>query len=371
MLRTETDMVRALAAGTYTLKDLYRMAEETGLADRPGGRTIIQDGMPQYRRRVRSAVYHEARRRAGNLRRGEGAGWVVEGSPGAPRRALFVWLPGDPTQLELVLGDVAEILRQADEPIDLIFADPPYALGRDNPDPGAQRMYGRDHDKVVPGYVDFDPSEYADFTARWIAEAGRVIRPGGYLAVVTGPQQAARVQVAAEDVGLTYVNSIAVRRRFGVYTTRRFVHQHWRVTLMTNGPLRSARRVFHRPEEMPRGRNGQVYAVDVWDDIPENRRSGLLRYDNSLHHSLPGRVIRSTTNEGDLVADPFLGGGSTAEACLRTNRRLLAGDKNPNSLRYTMARIIDEVVPAMGRAPAPAPDLDTWIQSVLMEVSNS
>ena len=182
-----------------------------------------------------------------------------------------------------------------------------------------RRTYGRDHAQVVGGYVEVDPAEYADWTAEWIAAAGAALRPGGYLAVVTGAQQAARVQVAAEDVaGLTYVNSIAVRRPFGLYSTRRYVHAHHRVTLMTRGPLDSPQRFFDRPAEMPRGRTGQIYAVDVWTDIPDERRPGLLRYDNALHPALVSRLVRSTTavaswsrpvprkrhHPGGLPADP-------------------------------------------------------------------
>jgi hypothetical protein len=113
----------------------------------------------------------------------------------------------------------------------------------------------------------------------------------------------------------------AVGRRFGLYTTRRFVHQHRRVSLLTRGPLDSPQRTLHRPEEMPRGRTGQLYAADLWTDLPDESRPGLLRYDNALHPLLVSRIIRSTTNEDDLVADPFLGSGTTPVACLQTRRR--------------------------------------------------
>lgn len=344
-LRNEGDLVRALAGGTYTLPDLYRIAEAVGLADRPGGRKRIQDGKEQYRRRVRSALY-AARDRGRAARVGEGeAGWLIEGTVEKPRRALFVWLPGDPHQIELVLGRAADVLARCDEPIDLVVADPPWALGRGDTGSAYQRTYRRDHARVVPGYVEVSPEAYADFTAEWIAAAEAAIRPGGYLAIITGAQQAARVQVTGEDAGLTYVNSIAVPRKFGMYCTRRFVHQHNTVTLLTKGPLDSPARTFHRPEEMPRGRAGEVYAVDVWDDIPKMERPGLLRYDNALHPLVVSRTVRSTTNPGDLVTDPFTGGGTTPEVCLTEGRRFYGGDANPNSLRYTMARILTEVVP--------------------------
>ncbi len=343
-LRNEYDLMRELGEGTYTLTELYQIAERVGLADRPGGRKRIQDGNEQYKRRIRTALY--AAHKAGRVQR-DGA-WVIEGTTDRPVRALFVWLPSDPSQLELVLGEAWDVLARCDEPIDLVLADPPYALNRgDTSNAAYQRAYRRNPDQIVPGYEEVDLAEYADFTHRWIDAAAAAIRPGGYLAVVTGAQQSARVQVAAEDAGLTYVNSIVAPRRFGLRTTRRFVHQHWRITLTCKGSRRSARRTFNVLPEFPVGRNGGEYPLDVWPAFLEDRRPGLLRYDNSLPADLPAWVIRSTTNPGDLVADPFVGGGSTPAACLTTDRRFYGGDKNPNALRFTMGRILAEVLPAI------------------------
>jgi methylase of polypeptide subunit release factors len=347
-LRTEADLLRTLERGCYTLPELYRLAEQAGLTERPGARTVIQDGQQQYKRRVRSAL--QSLKRQGRARpAGNGkAAWLIEGTATRPRRALLVWLPGDPSQVELVLGAAATVLGQADEPIDLIVADPPWALGRADHRSAYRRTYARNQAQVVGGYVEVNAEEYAEFSAQWIAAAGTALRPGGYLAVVTGAQQAARVQVAAEDVaGLTYVNSIAVVRRFGLFTRRRFVHQHNTVTVLTKGPLDGPQRVFHLPPEMPRGRAGHIYASDVWADLPELRRRGLLRYDNALSPALVSRVIRSTTDPGHLVADPFVGSGTTVVACLHDGRRFYGGDLNPESLRFTMARILAEVAPAI------------------------
>jgi hypothetical protein len=99
-------------------------------------------------------------------------------------------VPAEPSQVELVLGAAAEVLARADEPIDLIVADPPWALGRADHRSAYRRINRRDHSKVVPGYVEVPAAEYAAFTAKWVPVAAQALRLGGCLAVVTGPQQA-------------------------------------------------------------------------------------------------------------------------------------------------------------------------------------
>ena len=346
-LRCEADLLRTLASGTYAMPALYSLAEDAGLADRTGGRRRIQDGQEQYKRRVRSAL--QQLRTEGRAQR-LGAGlWLLGGSPTTPRRCLLVLGTGEPAFVEMVLGEAVDVLAGADEALDLVVADPPWALDRGARRAGYRRTYRRDASRVVGGYVEVDADHYSEFTARWMTAAAEVLRPGGYLAVVTGAQQAARVQVVGEDVaGLTYVNSVAVRRPFGLYATRRFVHAHSTVTLLTKGPLASKRRFFERPAEMPRGRGGHVYAVDYWDDVGTAQRRGLLRYDNALPVPLVSRIVRSCTRsaarleDADLVADPFVGSGTTAVVCLRDRRRFYGGDANPEALRFAMGRILTE-----------------------------
>lgn len=41
---------------------------------------------------------------------------------------------------------------------------------------------------------------------------------------------------------------------------------------------------------------------------------------NELKHVIPERAILMSTNEGDLVLDPFGGGGSSYEIAERNNR---------------------------------------------------
>lgn len=51
------------------------------------------------------------------------------------------------------------------------------------------------------------------------------------------------------------------------------------------------------------------------------------------------RIILLTTNEGDLVVDPFAGSGTTAIACLETNRRFVGFELSPNYTEMANRRI--------------------------------
>jgi hypothetical protein len=254
-LATEADVVRTLRDGTYTLDELYhRCAAQTDVG-RDNGHHPPTDAHPTdavWKRRVRSALQTlKASGRAERVGRGV---WALRGSTERPKRLMLILPGGALADFELRLQDAMDLLAGLDEPADLVVTDPPYALRRGTAASSAHRVYGRDASKVVPGYVDVDPGAYEEFTFAWVAAAAAALRHAGQLAVVTGPQQAALVQYAAERSGLTWVSSIAAFREFALRSTRRPACSHWTatVTVMCRGPLSHPRRVFNVPADLPR-----------------------------------------------------------------------------------------------------------------------
>lgn len=69
--------------------------------------------------------------------------------------------------------------------IDLIVSDPPYGINGDKPD----KHYNRNESNVLDGYVEVSEKEYPEFSQKWIAEAARVLRPGGSIYIVSGYSQ--------------------------------------------------------------------------------------------------------------------------------------------------------------------------------------
>ena len=56
---------------------------------------------------------------------------------------------------------------------------------------------------------------------------------------------------------------------------------------------------------------------------------------------LPEFFIKAFSNEGDIVLDPFIGSGTTAIACLNTNRNFVGIEKNENYYKIAKNRILE------------------------------
>jgi DNA modification methylase len=366
---TERDVIGQLR-GSYTLEQLYAIVAATPAATRRNGQQVIHGvADTRWRRRVRGLL--QTMRRQGNAQRvGDGV-WVIEGSRAQPRAAILLSPSG--AHMELRLSTAVDLLKDLDHPADLVFADPPWSLGQGQGEQHdvAARTSGAiaREEYVVPGYVDVPAGDYRDFTTAWVNAAAGAIRTGGYLCAVTGAQQAAWVQVMGELAGLTYVNSVAIGKVFPLRTTRRFAHAHWRATILCAGPLTSSRRTFTPPADLPKAKSGLDYPQDLWPTGSVGRvqhRAGTTRYRNQLPTPLVHRLIRALTrrpNEQhtDLVADPFLGGGTAAKVCRLLGLRYVGGDVNPHSLPYTMTRIT-----GTPETPRTAPRANQMIMTMTM-----
>ena len=344
MLKTEADILRVLTDGTYTLDELYRLCDQRADTTRDGGEDRIADHGDDrvWKRRVRSMLMRL--KEQGRAERIDRSVWAIRGNPSRPRRLMLIVAGGDPHEFELRVQQAVELLADLDEPADLICVDPPYGLGRgSSPRWTGGRGYRRDHRKVIGGYQEIDPGCYREFTHEWVTAAADALRPAGQLAVITGPQQAAAVQIAAEDAGLTWVSQVAARKAFPLRTTRRPANAHWCITILTRGALHHPRRVFNCPADLPKARSGADYPLSFWTDNGRaDRRGDLLRYDNALPLKLVCRVIEAFSDPGELVVDPMLGSGTTAIAAWATSRRFVGGDVNDQAVRFAAARLLDE-----------------------------
>lgn len=198
--------------------------------------------------------------------------------------------------------------------MDCIFADPPFNLGKN----------------YRNGFQDnLDTSSYFTWCAEWLQEGARVLKPGGAFFVYATPELAIRFAEILRTT-LNFRHWIAVTMKGTFRRGKKLYPAHYALLYYTKGEPRvfNALRVpiptcrhcgreikdygGHRDKLNPAGLN----LADFWDDTSPNRhkkfkvRPGV----NELKLVIPERAILMATNIGDLVLDPFGGGGSTFQA---------------------------------------------------------
>lgn len=231
----------------------------------------------------------------------------------------------------LYRGDCLAILPTLPcDSVDMIFADPPFNLGKRYPS-------GIDDERLAEAYL--------AWCEEWLGACVRLLKHGGSLLVWNLPKW--NTQLAAFLAGrMTFLHWIAVDIKYRLPISGRLYPAHYSLLYFAKG---ERPRVFH-PDRLPmpicphcygdlRDYGGYkdkmnpkgVNLSDVWADIApvrharHKRRAGA----NELSLKLMDRVIEMTTDPGDLVLDPFGGAGTTYMAAELKGRRWIGVEIGP------------------------------------------
>ncbi len=262
-------------------------------------------------------------------------------------------------------GDCIDLMKQIDAgTIDLIFADPPFNIGYE---------YDEYHDRQ-------DADEYVAWSRAWIAEVHRVLQPGGTFWLSIGDEFAAELKVAAEhQVGFATRSWVVWYYTFGVNCTRKFSRSHAHLfhfvkdennfTFNAEDPqirVPSARALVYADKRAnPAGRlPDDTWIVrpacdDSWvlrpQDLPDGfqptddtwyyaRVAGTFKERQGFHgcqmpEQLLGRIIRVSSNAGDIVLDPFAGSGTTLAVAKKLGRRWIGCELSEEYTRAATERL--------------------------------
>ena len=81
--------------------------------------------------------------------------------------------------------------------------------------------------------------------------------------------------------------------------------------------------------------------TDLWNDLRLREEKDRLHPAQKTQKLLT-RLICASTDENDLVLDPFMGSGSTAEACLYNGRRFVGFELNEKYCKMAIERIANQ-----------------------------
>jgi site-specific DNA-methyltransferase (adenine-specific) len=237
-------------------------------------------------------------------------------------------------------GDALEVLRQyPDNSVDLVFADPPYNL---------EKSYNIYDDEQ-------SANEYLDWCNSWLAEYVRVLKPTGSLYVLNLPRWA-MYHAKFLNQHLYFQNWIvwdALSEPRGKLMPAHYAllfctksPENFTFNLEDVSPIDSRHYCLRSSCIRERKLNGQSQKeplTDIWWDIHRlKHRRDRDYHPCQLPDGLLERIIRLSTNPGDIVLDALAGTGTTAVVAARLGRRYVAIDIDPVYVNITRQKI-DEV----------------------------
>jgi site-specific DNA-methyltransferase (adenine-specific) len=246
----------------------------------------------------------------------------------------------------LYLGDSLKILQQLPEnSIDMIFADPPYNLSN-----GGFTVHAGKMVSVNKGVWDisrgFD-GDY-DFHYHWLEACKRVLKPSGTLWVSGTYHSIYQCGHALQSLGYHILNDISWFKPNATpnLSCRFFTASH--ETLIWARKDKKAKHVFNY-DLMKNGdwsedkiKKPNLQMRSVWSiNPPQTEEKKYGKHPTQKPLDLLRRIVLSSTNEGDVVLDPFAGSSTTGIASAMYGRKYIGIDTDKNFLELSRKRFND------------------------------
>jgi len=236
----------------------------------------------------------------------------------------------------IIAGDCVKVLSHLKEPVaDLVFADPPFNIGYKYDIYQDRRAY----------------DEYYAWTENWMGACLHALKPTGSFWVAIGDEYAAEVRVIGRKLGLHLRNWVIWHYTFGQNTQKKFARAHAHLFYWVKNPrgftfndgavrIPSARQTTYADRRAnPKGK----VPDDVWSF---SRVCGTFHERVKWHpcqmpERLLERIVKASSNEGELVLDPFSGSGTTAVVAARLKRQYFGVDLSKRYVTNARQRIAE------------------------------
>ncbi len=243
--------------------------------------------------------------------------------------------------LRIYQGDCLDLLAQIPESsVDLVFADPPYFLSNGGITCHAGRMVS-----VNKGEWDKSrgPDANHEFNRAWLAVCQRVLKPNGSIWVSGTSHVIHSVGFAMQQLGFKLLNDISwVKPNPPPNLSCRYF-THATETIIWAAKNSKSRHTFNY--KLMKEANGGKQMKSVWNIYPpETWEKKFGKHPTQKPAALLERILLASTNEGDLILDPFLGGGTTLLTAFRLRRQALGCELAIDSVSLSLRRICSDLV---------------------------
>lgn len=206
--------------------------------------------------------------------------------------------------------------------IDLVITDPPFAI-----EFKAKRSnYNRMSSRVLEGYNEIKKEEYYNFTLKWMTLAYKLLKDTGSMYVFSGWNNLKDVLMAIDKIGFVVVNHIIWKYQFGVVTKRRFVTSHYHCLYVCKNDKKRKFFPYARYDKDSLTQHGGSLHYEDKEDVWNIKReywNGDQKTPTKLPAELIKKILLYSSEEKDVILDPFLGSGQVAVVSKSLNRKYI------------------------------------------------
>ncbi|MDO6825908.1 site-specific DNA-methyltransferase [Mesomycoplasma ovipneumoniae] len=235
--------------------------------------------------------------------------------------------------LKIICGNAIEELKKIEsKSINLIVTDPPYNLNKD---------YGNNKDNL-----EFE--EYLEFSRQWLTEAKRILKDDGTIYIFMGMRYISYIYIILEkELNMHFNSWITWFYTQGIGKTKGFSPRHDDILMFTKHKSKFTFNLddirvpqkFYRSINNMRGSNpGNVWQFSHMHYCNKNRKKHPTQKPEALYE----RMILASSNENDIVLDPFVGSGTMLRVCQQTNRRGIGIEINEEYVRMCKERLKED-----------------------------
>lgn len=244
-------------------------------------------------------------------------------------------------QAMLILGNSLEVLSYMKSgSIHLIFADPPYNIGKD---------FGNNKDSWR------GTSSYIEWCKLWIDQCMRILKDDGTMYLMTATQNMPYIDVYCSEkyhvlsrIVWTYDSSgIQSKKIFGsLYEPILMINKCAKNSYVFNSQsimvetiTGAKRKLMDYRKTPPMPYNTKKVPGNVW--YYPRVRYRMAEYENhptQKPEALLERIILASSNEGDIVLDPFSGSFTTANVALKLKRKAIGIELNEAFFKIGLRR---------------------------------
>ena len=237
---------------------------------------------------------------------------------------------------KLLHGDALLLLKKIEpQSIDMIFADPPYFLSGDGITCSGGKMVS-----VNKGKWDEKISikEKHKFNKKWIRECKKVLKDEGTIWISGTMHNIYSIGMALEEEGFKIINNITWKKLNPPpnISCRAFVHSTETV-LWAKKDITKARYKFNYDVMKKLNNNKQM--KDVWEtSLTKSSEKKCGKHPTQKPIELLEKIILASTDENDLILDPFNGSGTTGIVANRLKRKYIGIEKEKEYLDIKIKR---------------------------------